>query len=723
MAGHNELTRDVDIDIGGLFSNIWKRKRLILFLSALAGVAIFIAMNSISPRYKSTAQLIIEPRESRFTRVQQQNGGVNANEFDAAAVLSQVQIILSDDIALNTIKRLDLAGTSEFGNSKEGSLLTDLFISAGIMSEPLEISPGERILKTFKSRLQGYSIDSSRVIELTFWAKDRNLAKEVTNTIADEYLLLQKRSKLETDSDATKFLEPEIAALRIKLRSAEAKVAAFRSNSDISIGNNNALLATQQLSELSTELSRVRSQASAADAKVQSIRTILQTGASIDAIPEVAASPLIQRLRERQVQLQAQISELSTTLLPGHPRLQGLKSQMSGFQKQIRRETRGILASLEGNVTIVRNQEQSLLRELSRLKAEAARVGEAEVELRALEREATSERELLQTYMTKFREAAGRQSNEYLPVNARIISRGYLPTESFYPKTVPYTIAGATVAAILSMVGILVMALISGKAFVAVNRPGTSRSEENDHTQMSFNATSQQPVNEIAPLRPIDNATQSDLATPQPGEVKYPQVSGEENKNNISVSLAAQAILGMGKVRIAVVSPGGDEGSVSTWLLAETLAKAEKTVALMDMTGSGITTRQFLGDNSLPGIWDMLAGSAEFTQIINKSKIPYLSILPVGTSRPADANLALERLTHLVDALTEGYDYLLIDCGMADLNGLSNVVRKDSLILISKVGTSMAKTIEDELINNGYGETITFHPSRKEMESLDNLAA
>ncbi len=722
MAGHNELTRDVDIDIGGLFSNIWKRKRLILFLSALVGVAIFIAMNSISPRYKSTAQLIIEPRESQFTRVQLQNGGLNANEFDAAAVLSQVQIILSDDIALNTIKRLDLASKAEFGSYNKGSIISDLFMLAGIKSSPLEISPEERMLKTFKDRLKAYSIDDSRVIELVFWAKDRALAKEVTNTIADEYLLLQKKSKLETDFNATKFLEPEIAALRIKLRAAEAKVAAFRSNSDILIGNNNALLSTQQLSELSTELSRVRSQASAADAKVDSIRSILENGGSLEAIPEVAASPLIQRLRERQVQLQAQISELSITLLPAHPRLQGLKSQMSGFEQQIRRETRGILASLEGNVIIARNQEQSLLRELGRLKAESARAGEAQVELRALEREATSERELLQAYMTKFREAAGRQSNEYLPVNARIISRAYLPTESFYPKTVPYTIAGTIVTAILSMVGILVLALISGKAFVAANRPPTPRGDEIELPQAQNIDTGQQTAREISTLQPMaaGGLAASNIAQPDTGKEFQ---SNNEPDDNITIALAAQAILGMGKVRIAVISPGGDDGSVSTWLLAQSLAKTEKTVALMDMTGSGITTQHFLGDNTMQGIWDMLAGSAEFSQIIHRSNIPYLSVLPVGTSRPADANVALDRLSYLVDALSQGYDYLIIDCGMADLNGLSNVVQKDSLILVSKLGTSESKTIENELLNNGYAETITFQPSLKEMEMNANLAA
>ena len=478
MAGHTDLSRDVDIDIAGLFSNIWKKKWIILILSVLAGVGTFMALSAVAPRYRTTAQLIIEPRESQFTRIGTQNDGINANEFDTAAVLSQVQIILSDTIALKTIKDLDLAEKPEFKKDNQASLLKDLLILAGIKEEKQQLSPEERarkddeyVLKTFKSRLKAYSIENSRVIELSFWANDPKLVKTITNYIADQYLSLQRDTKLETGANATKFLEVEIGKLRKKVRSAEAKVAEFRSSSDILLGNNNSLLATQQLSEVSTELSRVRSQRSAAQAKIETIRSTINVGGSLEAIPEVVASPLIQRLRERQVQLRAQISELSVTLLPSHPRLKALKSQQSDFENQIRREARGILKSLENNLVILRSQESSLIGELTRLKAESSRAGGAEVELRSLERDAVSERELLQAYMSKFREAAGRQSSKYLPVNAQIISAAHQPSDSYFPKTIPYSIVGALVTAILGMVGVLVVSLLSGKAFRNVDEP------------------------------------------------------------------------------------------------------------------------------------------------------------------------------------------------------------------------------------------------------------
>ena len=82
-----------------------------------------------------------------------------------------------------------------------------------------------------------------------------------------------------------------------RVKEAEARVAAFRSQSDLPIGQNNSALATQQLSELSTELSRTRANRAAAEANAESVRIAISSGASLDAFPDVVSSELIQRLQ------------------------------------------------------------------------------------------------------------------------------------------------------------------------------------------------------------------------------------------------------------------------------------------------------------------------------------------------------------------------------------------------------------------------------------------
>src|SRR3546814_10048661 len=99
----------------------------------------------------------------------------------------------------------------------------------------------------------------------------------------------------------------------------------------------------------------------------------------------------VQPRRETEGSLRAQIAEQSTVLLENHPRLKGLRAQLSGIRLQIDGETSTILASLDSEAEVSRIRERQLMQQLNGLKADAARAGGEEVGLRALERERSEE--------------------------------------------------------------------------------------------------------------------------------------------------------------------------------------------------------------------------------------------------------------------------------------------------------------------------------------------
>ena len=140
--------------------------------------------------------------------------------------------------------------------------------------------------------------------------------------------------------------------------------------------------------------------AQAAEATAEGVRAALRNGASIDALPKVLESPLIQRLREREVQLKADIADLSTTLLDNHPRIRALSSQLADLEGQIRGEAQNVLRSLTTEAETALARESQLVADLNRLKAESARAGEDEVELRALEREAAAQARIARTHIS-----------------------------------------------------------------------------------------------------------------------------------------------------------------------------------------------------------------------------------------------------------------------------------------------------------------------------------
>ena len=137
------------------------------------------------------------------------------------------------------------------------------------------------------------------------------------------------------------------------------------------------------------------------------------------------------------MQINTEIADLSTTLLENHPRIRSLRSQLADLDRQIREEGRKVLQALEREGASAQRREQELTAELNQLKAASAESSEREVELRALEREATAQRELLESYLTRHREASSRFERNYLPVDARVFARAMPPAEPYFPKPVP----------------------------------------------------------------------------------------------------------------------------------------------------------------------------------------------------------------------------------------------------------------------------------------------
>ncbi len=696
MSMADELEREIDIDIGGIFAALWRKRVRLLLFGLIAAVLTFFVLQMLSPKYKSETQILIESRNRDFAGDNRGNSEQSRALLDQEGIASQVQVITSRDVARAVINRLGLAKMPEFDTALTPSGVSDILAMFGLINNPLNISPEERVLKQFYKNLKVSQISRSRVIAIEFVSKDQSLAASVPNAIADEYLRLQREAKQGINIDEAAALEPQINQLRNKVRLAEAKVADYRSSSDLLMGRNNASLATQQLSEMSTELSRVRSERAEAEAKVASIKSVLNSGASIDSISDVLSAPLIQRLRERQVNLRSQIADLSATLLSAHPRIKALKSQLANLDQQIRSEAKKILSSLKNDANVARSREKSLLANLNNLKAESARVGEDQVELRALEREATAQRELLQTYLRRFREASSKQGQNFLVADARIISRATIPSESFFPKVLPIVISAFVGTILVSAMFILASALASA-------RP------QRMAAAMPMPVADAMEVQDEAPS--VDNT--------------QPASAVSQGQTDSGAAIAAKSISMLGKARVALLSPEGEVGSEGSVLLARYLAAGGASVIVIDMTGAGASSLAMIGPHTLPGIKDLLAGEASFSDVIHSDNSSRAHIIPTGAASAEVAAQAGDRLYMVFDALEDTYDYVIIDCGAADVAGLSKISKANTINVINAIDENnpAVRMAADMLVHAGFRKPLTIHPTEQERQIMGNVAA
>jgi uncharacterized protein involved in exopolysaccharide biosynthesis/Mrp family chromosome partitioning ATPase len=461
---HQSRPVSPDIDLPTLGRALWRAKSAILGLSIGAGVLTFIVLSMMRPLYTSEARILIQNDESVFTRpADGQVRDVQQRTLDEQAVQSQVQVLTSRDLADEVINDLDLTTNPDFAKDAGTNPVIRLLNSLGLAKESAK-SQEEKAAGTFVEYLSVFPLFKSSVIAVNYTSGDANLAAKVANKLADVYINWQREAKLEQTKDATAWLSAQIDVLRQRVAEAEEAAERFRSSEGLFSGTNNTTLSAQQLSELNTQVILAKAQKSEAEARARLIKKMIADKGDLDATPEVLKSELITRLIDQRVQVQRQLAELSATLLPSHPRIKQLASELADVRRQIRDEALKIVNGLENEAEVASARESSLRGSLNEVKTQASGQSDAEVKLRALEREAKAQRDLLESYLGRYRDASARHDMGSVPAQATIVSRAHASLLPSFPKRGTLSLLVAVATALLALTYILARELIGAPA-------------------------------------------------------------------------------------------------------------------------------------------------------------------------------------------------------------------------------------------------------------------
>jgi uncharacterized protein involved in exopolysaccharide biosynthesis/Mrp family chromosome partitioning ATPase len=639
-----------DIDLHALGGALARKRGWIIVPTVLALVASIAIVNLITPRYKSESRILIDGRENVFLRPSSDRSTEERQALDAEAVTSQVQLVLSRDLAREIIKRNKLAERPEFDPVLQGiSPLKSLAALIGIGRDPFSMTPEERVLDAYYERLQAYAVDKSRVIVVEFQSQDPELAVRVANSIADGYLVLQQNARQDPARNASQWLLGEIENLRKKVSDAEAKVEDFRSKSSLFVGTNNTTLSNQQMGEVNTQLNNARSMKADAESRARLIKEMLQSGKPIEA-SEVVNSELMRRLSEQRVTLRAQLAEQSSTLLGNHPRIKELKAQLGDLENQIRDEAAKISRSLESDARIASGRVDGLIASLEQLKKQATSTNGQDVQLRALEREAKAQRDLLETYLGKYREASTRESIDTAPTEGRIISRAIVSNMPAYPKKLPIVLI-ATIATLLLSSGVVVTGELlrqTAPRAVAVLMPAPVQTQAAVRHEPVVEPVVEPMMVEPVPLQP-EMAVDADVS-------EFAEIGHLADRLR-AAGAAAKKVTVLG-------TASGEAITLSTLTLARHLAR-DARVVVVDLAASSPTIAAVSVDASAPGLAELMQGEASFAQIITRDKLSRLHLVMAGRPGFDRSLLQSPRVTLAIDALLRAYDHVLLDAGSA----------------------------------------------------------
>ncbi len=661
----------VGLDLRELVLGIWNRKFMIAGVVIVAMVACVLFLATATQKYTSEARVLIQDRESAFTRATADRAAVAP---DSLAVRSEVQVIRSRDLALKVAQKLRLDKVSEFNSASKGpGIKTRILMAIGLKKGPSQRTIKEKILKAYNSKLKVTPVRESRVIAIEFSSVNPERAAAVANAIAQTYVSETQVAKFENTRRAVEWLSRQIEALRQRVSDSETAVEEFRAKTGLFQGATTTL-SKQALSELNTQITQAAAARTTAEARGDAIRQLLRRPGQIETAPEVLNSPLIQRLREQRAVLQRRIDDLSITYLPNHPTMKRLVAERNGLDRQVRGEAVKVLRGLEDQAQVAGAREKALRDNLVALKTKAALSNQDEIRLKALEREAGANRRLLEAFLDRFREASAREDVTSLPPSARVISTAQINSSPSFPKTGPIlllalvgsTVLGVVMAFLVEMFSLQPMPA-SGSSTARSQRPPFEDDIRTDHfdpapayqptVRTTFETRIQPP-----PIMPASApAVEPAPPQPQPAYQAIANIPFDSAIQTLRATVAASA-LRVQSNRVLLTSTGLEQDNAIVGVsLARALATSGVRVLLIDADFHNAGAGRMMGVAATAGLAELLLGSASFKDVVTDDPASGVQVVTAGMAlEHGRTQLRSPRMDRVIEALSRAYNYVVI---------------------------------------------------------------
>lgn len=692
------------VDLGVVLAAARRQTRPVV-IGLLIGMALAGAfLVTARPSFTAQTQLLLEENKGRpLDDIQQAQLELSTSDTN---VLSQVELLRSDRLALGVVDKLSLTAEPEFNTprvsvtARIGEAVRGGLRRLGLIGPPAEKPPGDPRRAAADQLRRNLSVDrAGRTLALTlsYEGADATLAARIANAYADAYL----NDRLEANFDAAQrtsvWLHGRLGELQEQARQADLAVQQYRNQHGL-IASSGKLVAEQQLSEINSQLVLAQADTARTHARNEQFRLLLKDG-SPDAILNAAVATgatdesVIGKLRIRYLEATTQLGEVVKRWGADHAEAVKLRAEADDVQRQLVAELERIGRSYANEFAVADSREASLRRGLEQLVGTAVADNQTQVELRALQQKADAYRDLYQNFLLKGQQAEQQRS---FPVQAaRVISAATVPELPSSPKK-------ALVLALGALLGIL------GGVGVGTTREFRDRSfhragEVTAHLGMKCFG-----LIPAVPRRTLVAASrQADL-----GLFPSETIAGYLAANPLSamaetlrrVKISADVALGSISPKIiGVVSVLPKEGKSSVSAsLAQLLADLGSRTLLIDADMRGLGLTRSLGQPVQVGLMDVLVDGRPLGEAVIADPRSGLNFLPaLRHSRVADASdiLASARMSDLLAEAGRYFDYIVIDLPplgpVADARSMARHI--DAALLVVKWGDTARTMVQTTL--------------------------
>jgi polysaccharide biosynthesis transport protein len=611
------------------FLLIGKKYIWLVLVCTLLGAGAGYIENARTPnQYKSTANIEITQDTADQFRVDT-GGSADSGFIDVTKLDTEIAILKSSTLAMKTIQTLRLDQNKDFlplGSNRHWDLsnIRDRHVLIGI----------------FEGGLAAERFGHTNILDLSFTARNPELAAIICNTLIDNYVQHNFSENYAATQEVSDWLGRQLGDLKKRLEASQEHMLTVQKDIGLVGIDQTQSIVLSRLVDISHDVTTAESQRLVAQAKLLTLQS-----APPEVLATLSGDPVLLGLKQRLTTLQADDASLSSKYGAKNPRVLQNRAEIAEVEQSMKVEQVTVLSRAQQEVNAATENQAALQRRLDQEKSSAYNGNSKAVEYSLARREYEANRALYDGLQQRLQEAgiiAGLHST-----NIRRIDPADAPDFPSSPRKSVNLMLGLLCGLGLGLLMSFVVEML----------------DTNIKTIYDIEERLGLPMLGVVPQ--VDSKLLSpetfvrDATSPLPGAWSRLAESYRALRTTILLSRAGtppQVIL------ISSAKPSEGKTSITT-LEAIVFALNGARVLLLDSDLRRPSVHLRFRISNKVGLTSVLTGKVPLQEAISTvPSVPSLHILPAGPIAPMPAELLGSlQMQRLVEGLRADYDFILID--------------------------------------------------------------
>jgi capsular exopolysaccharide synthesis family protein len=613
-------------------------------------IAAFYA-NTLVPVYRATATLLIQYEKENIVSIEQVYNIQNAY-FEYYQ--TQLEILRSRDLAERLVNKLKLDEIKDFNKPLEVPTFSfdikRLIPAAWGPDSPQPVTATQTnsalqrqaLISQVAGMLDVSLVPESQLVKISYDAYRPELTALLANGLAEIYIESGLEANLESTRKASVWITEQLKELKNKLDESEKALQEFLDREQLLDAKGVDSLAVRELDDISTKLIEAKRTRSEVEELYRQITALEgQPVEAYESIPAVLKAPQVNEAKTIQADAERKVAELAKRYGPKHPKMIAANSELDSANEKVKVQIKNIIDSVKKEYSIARADESHLAGALNSTKKDIDAINRKSYELKTLEHDVQTNRQLHDMFLTRFKETAA--TSDLKTPSARIVDTALPPVSPYKPDRKKIILR----ALLLGLLASLFLVFL-------IEKLDNTLAESADVENKLF-----LPVLSILPKLRIWGSKDSK-------KMRYftdKKHSGfSENIRTMRTSVLLSDIDVPDKVILVTSSVSGEGKSIVSVNLALALGQMGKTLLIdADMRKPYIARIFSLGTNH-PGLSHFISGANTLEQCVHYFEGEQLHVMPAGQipSNPLEL-LSSHRFENGLDNLRKIFKYIVID--------------------------------------------------------------